>query len=222
MTTLSGLRNLIANKLADGNLIDPSAAQIDDQINSTIEYYGVDEFWFSENIVTLVTIQDDPILQGIPLDFRQEIMPNGLTVIESQVPYPLKKLTPLQYESAFLQNATGLPRYYTYRNGRFELFYTPDKEYEVKLYYRKKYAPLENDNDSNDFTENASRLIEYKTIADLLRDYRDDNQRAAIYDVRVADEYKKIKRETVNRSTTGYLTTENIVDGDRNNYFYYY
>lgn len=222
MTTLSGLRTLISTKLADGNLVDPTATQIDAQINSTIDYYETDAFWFSEEIATINTIAGDRILSGIPDDFKQEILPNGLTVVDSQVPYPLKKLTPLQYESVFIENATGLPRAYTYRKGRFELWYTPDKVYQMKLFYRKKYADLVDDNDTNDFTENASRLIEYKTLADLLRDYRSDTERALLYDRRVEAEYNKIKKETNNRTVTGYLTTENIVGSNNNYYSNYY
>ena len=94
MTTLSGLRTLISTKLADGNLVDPTATQIDAQINSTIDYYETDAFWFSEEIATINTIAGDPVLSGIPVDFKQEILPNGLTVVEGQVPYPLKKLHP--------------------------------------------------------------------------------------------------------------------------------
>ena len=82
MATLSGLRTLISNKLADGDLIDPTSAQIDAQINSTIEYYETDAFWFNETIATLSTTVGNPVLSGVPADFKQEILPNGLNVIE--------------------------------------------------------------------------------------------------------------------------------------------
>lgn len=222
MATLSGLRTLITNKLANADLIDPTSAQIDAQINSTIEYYETDAFWFSEEIASLSTTAGNAVLGSIPSDFKQEILPNGLTIIEGDVHYPIRKLTPLEYESVFIDNAQGLPRAYTYRKGQFELWYTPDKVYTVKLFYRKTYADLVTDGSSNDFTNNAARLIEYKTLADLLRDYRSDDERALLYDVRVEDEYNKIKKETNNRTVTGFLTTENIVErntGYSSNYY---
>lgn len=222
MATLSELRTLISNKLADGNLIDPTAAQIDAQINSTIEFYETDAFWFSEDIASLTTTAGNPVLGSIPSDFKQEILPNGLVVIEGEVFYPLNKLHPLEYDSIFITNAQGLPRSYTYRDGQFELWYTPDQAYSIRLFYRKTFADLVNDGDSNDFTNNAPRLIEYKTIADLLRDYRSDHERAARYDLRVEVEYNKIKKETYNRTATGYLTTENLVDRYTNYYLNYY
>jgi len=222
MATLSELRTLISNKLADGNLIDPTSAQIDAQINSTIEYYETDAFWFSEEIAALSTTAGNAVLSGIPSDFKQEILPNGLTVIEGQIHYPLRKLSPLEYESIFIDDTQGLPRAYTFRKGQFELWYTPDRVYTVNLFYRKTYADLTTDGSSNDFTTNAARLVEYKTLADLLRDYRSDNERALLYDIRVEKEYNKIKKQTNNRTVTGYLTTENIVERNNGYYANYY
>ena len=211
MATLSELRTLIAAKLSNGNLIDPTSAQITAQINSTIEYYESDSFWFSEDIATLATVASTVALGSIPANFREEIQPNGLTIVDGTVHYPLKKVTPLQYESMFLDGPTGRPEYYTYRDGQFQFWYTPDRVYTVYLFYRKTYADLSADADYNDFTVYAARLIEYKTMADLLRDYRTDNERAMMYDARVVEEYNKIKKQTYNRITTGELTTENII-----------
>ncbi len=211
MATLSGLRTLIAAKLSNGNLIDPTSAQIDAQINSTIEYYESDAFWFSESIASLATVAGTVVLGSIPTDFREEIVPNGLTLINGTVHYPLRKLTPLEYETVFIDGALGQPTCYTYRKGQFEFWYTPDQVYTVRLFYRKTYANLVADADYNDFTVNAARLIEYKTMADLLRDYRTDTERAMMYDLRVTEEYDKIKKQTNNRTVTGELTTENII-----------
>ncbi|CAB4214569.1 hypothetical protein UFOVP1454_50 [uncultured Caudovirales phage] len=221
MATLSALRTLIANKLSNGNLIDPTSAQIDAQINSTIEYYESDAFWFSETIASLTTTASTAALNISSItDFREEIIPNGLTIVNGTVHYPLQKITPLEYESRFIDGALGLPTCYTYRKGQFEFWYTPDQAYTVKLFYRKTYANLSADADYNDFTVYAARLIEYKTLADLLRDYRSDNERAMLYDVRVDAEYNKIKKQTNNRTVTGNLTTENIVDSNYTPFYY--
>jgi len=218
MATLSGLRTLISNKLADGDLIDPTSAQIDAQINSTIEYYETDAFWFSEEIAALSTTAGNAVLGSIPSDFKQIIIPNGLTIIDGQVHYPLKKLTPLQYESRFVDSSESRPQGYTFRKGQIEFLHIPDRVYTVNLFYRKTYADLSGDTDTNDFATNAARLVEYKTLADLLRDYRSDEERAERYDRRVEVEYNKIKKETNNRTVTGLLTTENIVDGSNSYY----
>ncbi len=223
MASLSVLRTLISGKLSDGSLISPTALQITAQINSTINYYETSEFWFNEEIATLTTTADDAVLGSIPDDFKQEIIPNGLVLQDNEVRYPLLKITPLEYSSVFTTNATGLPRAYVYRGGQFELWYTPDQDYTIFLYYRKTYADLVDDGDTNDFTENAPRLIEYKTLEDLYRDYRGDKENAAIYRALVEAELNKIQEQSIARTTTGLLTTENVVDHyDYYNAHYYY
>ena len=223
MSTFFELRTLISNKLSDGSLVGPTSGQIDSQINSTIDYYETTEFWFNEAIATLSTVAGDRILGNIPADFKQEIIPNGLVVEDSSVRYPLKKLTPLEFSSLFVSNSTGLPRAYVYRNGQFELWYTPDKIYTVFLFYRKSYPILVGGGDTNDFTDNAARLIEYKTLEDLYRDYRSDPTNAAIYTQLVATELGKIQEESDSRIATGMLTVENIIDhNDYYNANYYF
>ena len=221
MATLSELRTRIANKLSDGDLIDPTSAQIDQAINYTIDYYETDKFWFSEEIANLTTTVNDPILASIPSDFKQEIMPNGLVVIQGQVRFPLIKLTPLEYDTLNVEGQ-GLPRWYTYRKGQFELYNYPDQAYSINLFYRKTYADLSADDDENDFTNNATRLIEYKTLADLFADYRANDPRSDRYEQKAHDEFIKIKRETNNRTVTGFLTTENIVERNHSYYSGYY
>lgn len=219
MATLAQLRERILAKLDDGNVQHPTAAQVDKQINLTIDYYETDAFWFSEARVSLTATVGNNVLSGIPADFKELIMPDALAVVDSEIIYPMIHMTPLEYDSMYVSNSRGLPRYYTYRNGLIEVFYAPDQAYEMKLFYRKFYADLVSDGDSNDFTNKAERLIEYKTLADLLRDYRADFERASFYDnpnskggAVVQNEYGKIKRETFNRTVTGELTTENIID----------
>lgn len=228
MATLAQLRTRILSKLDDGDVQHPTAAQVDKQINLTIDFYESDSFWFSEVRTSLIATIGNNVLSGIPADFKELIMPDALAVVDSDCIYPMRHLSPLQYDSIYVSNSSGLPRYYTYRNGQIEIFYAPDKAYEIKLFYRKFYADLTADDESNDFTNKCERLIEYKTLADLLRDYRADFERAAVYDspnskggAVVQNEYTRIKRETDNRTVTGELTTENIIDRGNSVYLGY-
>lgn len=220
MATLSELRTRIARKLADGNLVDPTSAEIDAQINSTIDYYETDKFWFSEDRASITLTVGSAVVPDIPSDFKQIIEPNGVVVLENQVRYPLIHLTPLEYDTINV-DGIGLPRGYTYRDGQFLLWYYPDQAYTLFLFYRKTYADLVNDSDSNDFTTHAERLIEYKTLANLSMDYRFDPARAERYERQSLDEFNKIKRETYNRTATGSLLTENIVDRSSTEYYTY-
>jgi len=221
MATLGDLRARILSKLDDGSVQGITNALVDAQINSTIDYYETDSFWFGENIVDLTATVGDPILStGFPTDFGQFIEPNSLTLIEGNVRYTLVHITPLQYDTINV-DGVGLPRWYTFRNDQIELLYFPDKAYIVKLFYRKTYPDLVADGESNDFTVNADRLIEYRTLADILRDFREDDVRSATYDNYAQRELIQIKKQTYNRTSTGNLVTENIVDRGRRRFYNY-
>lgn len=220
MATLAQLRTRILSKLDDGDIQHPTTAQATEQINLSIEFYEAAPFWFNEAISDQTAVVGDPILPS-PSDFLQIKEPNGLVVKVNQVRYPLLKITPLEYDTINTEGR-GLPRWYTFRENQFELYYYPDQAYSIAVYYQKSYADLVADGDSNDFTNFAERLIEYKTLADLLRDYRSDYERAAVYDARIKVEFNEIKTETYHKSATGNLVTENIVDSGAYGFYYGY
>lgn len=221
MATLSGLNTLISGKIADGDLVEPTSDQIDAQINSSIDFYESDYFYFQEGDSALTAVIDDRVLGGVPSDFKFQEHPNSLVLVKNNFHTPLTHITPIEFDQIRNDVSNGPPRFYTYRVDQIELSPIPDETYTINLYYYKSYADLTGDN-SNDFTEKTPRLIEYKTLADLLRDYRSDEERALRYDVKVETEYNKIKTDTYNRTSTGVLTTENIAeyDGSGVNNFY--
>ena len=220
MATLKELRERIFAKLDDGVIQSPTQAQMDEQINLSCEYFDNDKFWFFEAITPLSVTIGSPVLTGLPSDFKEFIEPNAVTIIESQVRYPLEHITPLAYNS-INSEGLGLPRWFTYEAGQIKVYYYPSQEYQCELFYRRKSTTLVNDDDTNVLTENAERLIEYKTLEDVLRDYRSDYQRAAVYQQKTQDELRQIKRETYNRTATGNVSTENIVSPARREYYRY-
>ena len=181
MATLSEIRSRLASKLGNDQVIDPTSAQIDQAINYTIDYYETDTFWFNQDVAELTATAGNRVLStGMPADFKQEVQIDGLTVVYNQVWTPLRHITPLQYDSLNAEQQ-GLPIAYIYRDGNFELFPYPDQAYTIRLFYIKSYSDLATDGGSNDFTNYATRLIEYKTLIDLLLDYRCDSERALTY-----------------------------------------
>lgn len=219
MATLSQLRTRIAAKLSDGTLLRPDATEIDQAVNAAIDFYENKYFWFQEALAALSTIVDDPILGGIPSDFKFQQHPNSLVLLNNNFRYPLQHVTPIELDQLSNDVSTGLPSVYTYRTGQFELYQIPQEIYTVNLYYYKTYADLVADGDSNDFTTKAERLIEYKTLLDLIGDYKPEDERYILYTAKVKEEYDIIENETYNRTSTGRLTTENIAEYSSGNYY---
>lgn len=221
MATLKQIRDSILTKLDDADAIQrPTSAQVDTQINSTIDFYENKIFWFSEIVADLTATAGNRVLSGIPTDFKMLIEPNSLVVLLSGIKHLVRHITPLEYD-AIDHNSQGLPRWFTFREGNIELMWIPDQNYAFKLFYRKQYVDLVQDGDTNDFTDNAPRLIEYRTLSDLLFDFREDDARGSTYSQRAQEEFRQIQNETYNRTSTGLLLTEDIMDGRHHHHHYH-
>lgn len=220
MATLATLRTRILAKIEDGDIQNPTSSQVTDQINSTISYYSTKEFWFNESTATITATVNNPLLTtGFPTDFKQLRQPNSLVLLNDQVRYNLRQVTPFEFDNLNVEGE-GLPYIFTYRDGNIYVYYYPDQAYTMYLHYTKSYTDLTTDGSSNDFTNHCERLIEYRTLCDLLRDYRSDYERAAVYEGLANKEYQTIKNDSVNRLATGNLVTENIAP-TRDFYIYY-
>src|SRR3990167_9180520 len=133
MATLSELRSRITRKLGNDQVIDPTSAEITQAINSTIDFYETETFWFNQYVATLTaTVSNRVITTGMPADFKQEVQIDGLTLVYNQVWTPLKHITPFEYDCLNAEQE-GLPYAYTYRDGAFELFPYPDQAYTIRL-----------------------------------------------------------------------------------------
>lgn len=223
MATLSGVRTRIASKLSDGELVRPSSAQITAAINSTIDYYERRYFWFQQGTDTLTTSSDSYFIydSDLPSDFEFQQHPNALVLQKNSYFYPIHHVEPIKFDLMRNTVSNSYPQYYTYRSSNIELYPTPDEAYSVNLYYFKNFSDLSGDTETNVFLDNAERLVEYKTMLDLLEDYKDDDRRIPTYQKKVKDEERNIYNETYNRTCTGELSTENIAKYDfMNDYFF--
>jgi len=210
MATLATIRGRVLAKLVDagGSIAEPTAAQVTAEINSVIDFYEPQNLWFNEMTATgTLTVGSDVV--PIPADFNHFLEPNALVVEQSNVRYPLVKVSPLQYDSMYAAG-TGLPRFFTYRNQGIQLYFIPDQAYPYRLYYNRSYADLVADGDSNDFTNYAERLIEYRTLAECYLNYRSDVEMGREYERKAQEELNRLVSQTRQRLATGNLETDDI------------
>jgi hypothetical protein len=210
MATLANIRTRVLAKLVDagGSIAEPTAQQVDAEINSVIDFYEPNKFWFNDATYVGNLVAGDATVP-LPSDFNEFIEPSGLTLQISNARYPMTKISPLQYDSMFV-GGSGISWYYTYRNQQVQLYFSPDQAYQYMLYYTRSYADLTYDNDSNDFTNYADRLIEYRTLAECYLNYRSDPEMAAVYERKAKEEFTRLVRQSASRLATGVLQTENI------------
>ncbi len=220
MATLATIRQRVLAKLVDagGSIAEPSAAQVTAEINSVIDFYEPQNLWFNETTAT-GTLTAGSASVPLPADFNHFIEPNALVVEQSNVRYPLTKVTALAYDSMY-SAGTGLPRFFVYRNQGIQLYFIPDQAYTYYLYYNKTYPDLVVDGDSNDFTNYAERLIEYRTLAECYLNYRSDVEMAREYERKAGEELNRLVTQSRQRLATGELVTDDITLPCRGGLYY--
>lgn len=224
MATLSEMRTTVAGYLSNEQLVSPTSSQIDAEINKAIGYYENKYFWFQEARASLTATVGSPTLDiSSVTDFKFQKHPSGLVLLDNSFFYTLQSVSNIKFDNLTNSASNGLTRFYTYRDGGFELTPYPQEAYTIYLYYYKTYANLSADGDTNDFSTYANDLIEKRATAQCYLKYKENTEKYTIFSGEERDEFKTLKRETMNRRATGNLTTENIIEDPRQFlYFNYY
>lgn len=209
MANFGDLITAVSQKL-DQNYL--SRSQVGTAINETISRYSDEALWFNEAIFVTNLVVGNNVIPNIPSNLLYFLDDNGLVINYSNCNYPLKGVHPIEYDSDYISNSNGLPYRYTFKAGQYLCYFNPDQAYQITGYYIKGYPYLVNDSDSNDWTVNCNRLIQARTLADLLLDQRKYPERGLVYVQKAAGELKSIKSQSDRNRTSGYLITSNIID----------
>ncbi len=173
MSTLAQMRSRIADDLLRSDL----NTQIDKAINRAIEYYYKKEkFWFNQTTGTFATIASQEAYgtaDGIPSDILEiDYMQIAFTTTNKP------ELIPRTYQDLKRRNegnSTGNPEDYAWYQNKIYLHLIPSTVWTVTVSYRKSYAAMTVDADTNDFTTNAEDLIEARAswwlYSRVLKDY---------------------------------------------------
>jgi hypothetical protein len=205
MATFADIKTRVSGRLLDPNNTAVSSADVAASINDTIRYWKSTEFWFNSKYADVtLTIEDGTI--PLPDDFYCPATKNGGFQIEySNQRYNLSKIEPTQYSAAWQDNGYGIPQSYARLGQSYEVLPLPDRAYTLKCLYLKEYADLVNDADTNDFTNNASRLITLWTCANLIAELRQDEKMESYFRQACMDELRQLQQMTGNLNSTGTL-----------------
>lgn len=209
MATLLEMRVYISKRLIDVNNVAVSTSDVDGAINDAIKYWKFRRFWFNEAYDTATLTAQDPSFP-YPDDFLVPALDDdGFNIQYSAMRYPLMKISEAQYDGLFLSNGYGIPRWYA-RMGddEYKCYPIPDQAYTVGRHYLRNYDALSADGDTNDFTDNADRLIELWSLANLSGELRQDDKMEAYYRQASADEYRNLRVMSDKVNGTGKLTLQ--------------
>lgn len=206
MATFLDIKTAVSKRLLDPSNVAVSSEDVAQAINDAIAYWKFRRFWFNEVLdqVTL-TIQDGTLpLTG---EFLVSTMDDdGFNIEYSNMRYPLKKISQATYDGLFLNNGYGIPQYYARLGQTYQVYPLPDRAYTVNRHYLKDYASLVDDADTNDFTDNASRLITLWACANLSAELRQDDKMETYYRGASADEYRNLRVMSDKSNGSGKLT----------------
>jgi len=178
MATLAQIRARVSRKVQDPDNTAHSASVVDEEINRAVRYYSNERFWFNEKLADITLTSGNQVIPSIPSDVISVLRVNGIMLIDDQVKINLFHLLPDEFFNRD-NDQTGRPSFYTYRNGEYLVFPTPNEAYPIKFRYLEKYTDLSSDSDTNDFTDNAEDLIMLHAAKNIYAEDKNDPQYAA-------------------------------------------
>jgi hypothetical protein len=192
MATLLEMRDSIED---DINRFDLSG-QVNAAINRAITYYSKKPFWFTEAVLTYNTAPGQKAVDMSSYDIQK------LVLVQATVNSTKFVLVPKPY--TFIAGVdtgdfTGYPEYWAWFSQKIWLYPTPNDVYTITLSYHKKYDDLDDDADTNDFTENANALIEARARWWMYTHIIQDAEQA-----NVAKEEELEELDCLNTKTEGY------------------
>lgn len=207
MATFSEMVTNVSEVIIDPSNTAVSAVQVKKYINKSIDYWKKRRFWFNEvNDTDTLTAQSPDF--PYPDDFLVPVIKDGGFVIEyGGVRWPLSKIDMPVYDALYLSNGYGLPRWYA-RNGdaEYQCYPIPDQAYTVRFHYLKEYEALSANDDTNDFTDHASDLIEMWSAYWIVSRLRQDMGDGDALKEQAMDQYRQLQVMTDKANSAGKLT----------------
>ena len=223
MPTFGEMKPSIAKRLIDPSSTAVSLTDVGDAINDAIKFWKYQRFWFNEGDVDLIMDINDPfILQYgnskpaypsapvLPSDFLVETPENGFVINWNNLSYTMIKKQPREYDSVNVRGI-GLPYIYCFRAGNYEFYFHPNIAYTMTVRYLRDYIPMTLDNETNDFTDYADKLIIYDALYRLSSELRQDEKMALYYSNARSLELTNLVQRTSKQTETGKLSVETIL-----------
>jgi hypothetical protein len=208
MATFGEMQTYVSARLLDVNNIAVSASSVAGAINDAMRYWKYRRFWFNTADTTVTLVAEDPtIYLDSVTDFLVEMpMDDGFVIEYSGMRYPLQKRNPRDFDNIYLTQGYGLPEIYTIKSGVYSCYSIPDQAYDCRVYYLKQYTDLQANSDTNDFTDNANRLLCLWALANLHAELRQDDKMEAYYRAAAKDEYAQLGVMNMKVNSPGHLT----------------
>lgn len=193
MTNLGTLVTRISARLKDPNFTAVTRAEVIAVINDAISFYSNERFRFNEFEEQVNLTTGNPELTLVTNTTPERIFKtNGIVVVYGKIRWRLAKVSSQEYDALNVEG-TGIPFAWTYRDGKYYVYYYPSGDFAAIVRGLKAYTALSADSDSNDFTEKGDRLIMYETLSRLYSEFRQDDKMESYYTAKAKAEFDSLK-----------------------------
>lgn len=202
------MTSYVSKRLIDPNNTAVDATDVEEGINQAIQYWKFRRFWFNE-VQDTATLTAHSDLFPYPDDFLVPSMDDdGFYIEYGGMRYPLVKTTMSVLDAMYLSNGYGIPRWYARDDSaqQYKCYPLPDQNYTVGRHYLKNYGDLSGNMDSNDFSANASRLINLWALGNLITELRQDTEMGNYYRAAAQDEWRQLRVMGDKANGSGKLT----------------
>lgn len=169
------------------------ATEIRAAIQSAIDFFEPELFWFNEQQATSATT-DATEYYVAPDDYVQMY---ALSIARTDSMW--ETLEPLSFDQIEERNATnraGRPNAYCSFNEQFRLSPIPDQTYELRLSYMKRLPEVYLDADTNSWFTEAEPMIRAKAKAILYLDVGHDIEQATAHDQVAQMWFRNLQKRT--------------------------
>lgn len=206
--TFSQMTDYVSKRLIDPLNTAVSVTDVQLGINQSIDYWKCRRFGFNEVNDQATLTQSSPDIPNASNFLAPAFQDDGFYILFGGVKYPLVKVDEGTMDSLYLSNGFGLPRWYARMgDSEYQVYPIPDTNYTIGRHYIKDYPDLVQPTDNNDFTNNASRLINLWALGNLVSELRQDTPGMGDYYRQAAqDEYRNLRVLTNRKNAAGKLT----------------
>lgn len=196
MATLGTMRARIADELNRSDI----DSQIDQAIESAIDFYEDKDFWFNEAIATTATV-DGTEYYSVPSDY---IRGTSFVLTVNGTEYTLKKRTNDWINQQKVSTTfKSFPTDYAEYNEQFRLYPVPNGAYTLTIYYSKVLTSISGDSDSNEFTGSAEELIRSRAKWSIYTHLLRDIEGAQLMKACEVEAYRRLQSETDGKLSSG-------------------
>jgi hypothetical protein len=191
----------LTSKILDDLHRDDLTSQVSLAIQSAIDFYGGERFWFNEARATAST-QSGQEFYDLPDDF---VDIDSLIITINNYSYPLIQRDYQQTDSWYVSsnNYTGYPSDFAIYEEQLRLYPIPNGTYTMTISYQKRLADLSASGDSNAWTNQARNLIRFYADADVSLNTLQDDDRFATFKAQEGTELMRLRSEAQRRVMRG-------------------